>query len=311
MAGAQPAEAGGPKPFTLLVSLVGGKPARYAFDQDRVLVGRGTQSDLRIEHAAISRAQFLLERGVGSAGEPRYRITPYESTNPTLVNDRPAVEGTLTPGDVVAIGEIRVVLERKVPKAQKAPGAKKDQIPPLRAVLLAAVTAMALWVGYMVFAGGDDNGAAELETAEVKMFLAGIDVRCSNPVECDTRAHDSYARAKKYLATVGADPGNLYRAALEFDRAGRFREQSGRPLADIADVSAQAEQARARAEAEFQDARFRLSRARAAGDLKRQAEEAALIARILPDDHHPYRVKLDAYRRTLPKPKTGVDVTVQ
>src|SRR5262245_30718282 len=93
----------GERPFTLLVSLVGERPTKFAFDQPKVVVGRGMESDLRIEHAAISRTQFLLERGVGSAGEPRFRITPYETTNPTLVNDRPAVEGTLTPGDHIAI----------------------------------------------------------------------------------------------------------------------------------------------------------------------------------------------------------------
>ena len=78
----------------------------------------------------------------------------------------------------------------------------------------------------------------------------------------------------------------------------RFRDQSGRPLPDMADVSAQLEQARTRTEAEFQDARFRLSRAIAAGDLKRQATEAALLARILPDERTPYRIKLDAWLKS-------------
>ncbi|HEY7954103.1 MAG TPA: FHA domain-containing protein [Polyangia bacterium] len=289
------------RPFALLVSLVGGKPARYVFDQDRILVGRGLEADLRIEHAAISRSQFLLERGRGSAGEPRYRITPYESVNVTHVNERPAVEGTLTPGDVVAIADVRVVLERKLPKASRAV-ADKNQISPLRAVLLGAVTLMALWVGWLLFAGPDQADAGDLARAQTQMFLPMNEVRCGNPVECDNRAHDAYARGKSLVAQAGADPGNLYRAAIELDRAARFRDQSGRPLADMADVSAQADQARARAESEFQDARFRLSRAIASGDLRRQAAEAALLARILPDDHHPYRIKLDAYRRTLPKP---------
>jgi len=79
------------RPFTLLVSLLGERPTRFTFDQPRVLVGRGTEADLRIEHAAVSRHQFLLERGVGSMGEARFRITPYEATNATYVNDRPAV----------------------------------------------------------------------------------------------------------------------------------------------------------------------------------------------------------------------------
>jgi hypothetical protein len=286
------------RPFTLIVSLVGGRPAKYTFDRERVLVGRGRESDLRIEHAALSRSQFLIERGVGSAGEPRFRITPYETTNPTYVNERPAVEGTLTPGDLIAVADVRVVLERKVQKAEK----KKDSIPPRQAILLAAVTVMALVVVFLLMQGGEDNGAGELATTQTKLFLDMPEVRCGNPIECDTRAHDAYQRGKKLMAQSGADPGNLYRAALEFDKASRFREQSGRPLGDIADVATQLDQSRTRAEAEFQDARFRLTRAIAAGDLKRQANEAALLARILPDDRHPYRIKLDAYRRTLPKP---------
>jgi hypothetical protein len=288
----------GERPFTLLVSLVGERPARFTFDQPRVAVGRGLEADLRIEHAAISRTQFLLERGVGSVGEPRYRITPFETTNPTMVNDRPAVEGTITPGDHIAVGDVRIVLERQIQKTQEK---KKDQIPPVRMILLAATTIMALWVGYMIFGGGEEPDAGDLADAQAKLFADLPQVTCGNPIECETRAHDAYNRAKKFSAQAGADPGNYYRSALEFDKAVRFRVQSGRPLADMADVDALAEKARAQAESEFQDAKFRLSRAVAAGDLKRCAAEATLLARIVPDPQHPYRVKLDAYRRTLPK----------
>jgi FHA domain len=296
-AGAEPTASG--KPFVLLVSLVGGKPIPYPFDQPRVLVGRGVDADLRIEHAGVSRWQFLVERGLGSAGEPRFRITPYEATNATYVNDRPAVEGTIVPGDVIAVADVRVVLERKVEKQKR----KKQDIPASRMILLTAVVGMALLVGYLFFGGGDDGQAGELATAQTRLFGEMPPVRCGNPVECDTRAHDAYSRGKKLLASAGADPGNLYRATLELDKARGFREQSGRPLADIADVGALEEQARGRAEAEFADAKFRLQRAMAASDLRRCAVEAAALAAIVPDATHPYRVKLDAYRRTLPKPK--------
>ena len=39
----------------------------------------------------------------------------------------------------------------------------------------------------------------------------------------------------------------------------------------------------------------------AAGGYKRCAVEAALLAQLVPDESHPYRIKLDAYRRTLPR----------
>jgi hypothetical protein len=287
---------GEPGGFAILVSLVGGRPARFGFDQARVVVGRGLDADLRIEHAGVSRAQFAIERGVGAAGEARFRITPFSSKNPTLVNDRPAVEGALAPGDLIAVADVRVVLER-APRSKARPAT--GRVPPLRAVLLAAATAMALWVCWLWLYSGDD-GDADLATAQTRLFLDGGEVaRCANPIECDTRAHDAYARGKRLLGQAGADPGNLYRAALELDKAAQWKEQSGRPLADMADVSAQAQLARARAEAEFRDARFALSRAIATGDSERAAEQAALLARIVPDERHPYRVRLDAYRRGL------------
>jgi hypothetical protein len=289
------------KPFTLLVSLVGHKAQGYTFVQPRVLVGRGHEADLRIEHAAMARAQFLVERGVGSAGEPRFRITPYEATNPTYVNERPAVEGTLTPGDVVAVGPVRVVLERKL---HKAPAAReKESISPLRMILLAATVGMAIFVAWLLFGGNSDGSAGDLANTPTRLFGDMAEMRCANPVECDTRGHESYARGKKFLAQAGADPGNLYRAVIELDKAAQFRRQSGRPLPDMADVDALEVQARSRAEAEFADAKFRLQHAIAAGDLKHCAEEAALLAHLVPDGNHPYRIKLDAYRRTLPKPK--------
>ena len=55
----------------------------------------------------------------------------------------------------------------------------------------------------------------------------------------------------------------------------RFRDQSGRPLADMADVGALDRQIQSAAEAEFQDAKFRLLRAIAAGDAAALRDEAA------------------------------------
>jgi hypothetical protein len=292
----------GESPFTLLVSLVGERPVRYTFDQPAVLVGRGPDADLRIEHAGISRRQLLIERGVGSAGEARFRITPYESTNPTLVNDRPAVEGTLMPGDLVAVAEVRLSLERVVPPRAAA---KSRDLSVRTMVLLAAVMGMGLLVAYLFYGVDEAPDAGDLAANQTRLFEAMPQVHCGNPIECDTRAHDAYGRGRKLLSQAAADPGNLYRAALELDKAARFREQSGRPLGDMADVEEQAQQARSRAEAEFQDAKFRLSRAIAAEDPRRCAEEAAGLARIVPDARHPYRIKLDAYRRLLPREGTN------
>ncbi len=297
--------------YALLVFLVNQKkPARFVFDQPTVLVGRGDDADLRIEHAAVSRRQFLVERGVGSAGEARFRITPYETLNQTLVNDRPAVEGTLMPGDVIAIGEMRITLERDTVKKgrrtwKKVAGGAGEGMPISRMLLLGAVVVMAIVVGYLFIGESGDDSAAEIANAQAKLFQDGAlgTARCANAMECETRAHEAYAKGKKLVDQAGADPGNLYRATIELDRAAKFRELSGKPLGDMADVVALRDKTRGRAEAEFQDAKFRLTRAIAAGDYKRCYTEATLLAKIVPEDQHPYRVKLDAYRRTLGKPK--------
>src|SRR6185437_3252939 len=108
------------------------------------------------------------------------------------------------------------------------------------------------------------------------------DVHCENATECSARAHDAYAKARKYALQSGADPGNLYRAAIEYDKAARFRELSGKPLADISDVVARVQESKSRAEAEFADARFALSRAIANRDQRRAAKEADYLAKLLP-----------------------------
>lgn len=289
--------------FSLLVSLVGTRPKVYAFDQDRVLVGRGNDSDLRIEHAGMSRSQFLLERGTGSQGEARFRITPFESTNPTLVNERPAVEGTLVLGDVIAVSEIRVVLARSEEgKSTKSEGKResKQGMAPLRMILLAATVAAGMWLTYLFLNDGNNLTDPEL-AAQTKLFMAPTEQRCSNPIECSTRARDAYNKGKAYFGQANTDPGNLYRAAIEFERSQSFAKQFDKPLADLGDLASYSDDAHRRAEIEFTDAKFQLSRAMASNDRKRARQEAELLSRMVPDDKHPYRIKLDAYRRGLPK----------
>jgi len=155
-------------------------------------------------------------------------------------------------------------------------------------------------VGYQYFSDSEPE-MSDVATANTKLFGAAPEVHCENAVACDTRAHDAYLKARKYVLQVGADPGNYYRATLEFQKAARFRELSGKQLADIGDVDARVSESKSRAEAEFYDARFRLSRAITNHDQHRCVVEAEYLAKLLPDDQHPYRVKLDAYRRTLSK----------
>ncbi len=289
--------------FNLLVSTVGHRPKLYTFDQDKVLIGRGSDCDLRIEHAGMSRSQLLLERGVGSQGESRFRITPFESTNPTLVNERPAVEGTIVPGDIIAITEVRIVLQRNLDGKRPANAGKREAkpgTPPLRLVLITATAIAAMWLGWIFLSEGNDLSDPEL-AAQTKLFLPAVEQRCPNPVECANRARDAYGKGKAYFAQAKSDPGNLYRAAIEFEKCQSFVKQLDKPLDDLTDLGSYTNDAKRRAQIEFDDAKFQLSRAMASGDRKRARQEAELLQRLIPDDKHPYRIKIDAYRRGLPK----------
>ena len=75
--------------------------SRTPFDQPRVLVGRGARR--RPAHRARRRLALAVPRRARRSAPRASRASAsrrYEATNPTYVNDRPAVEGTLMPGDV-------------------------------------------------------------------------------------------------------------------------------------------------------------------------------------------------------------------
>ena len=169
-------------------------------------------------------------------------------------------------------------------------------------ILLGATTLMALYVGYLVFGGGDEPDAGDLATAQTKLFADLPAVTCGNPIECDTRAHDAYSRAKKLSAQANADPGNYYRAALEFDKAVRFRQQSGRPLAGHGRCRRAVRAAAARRPRPSFRTRNSASRAPSPPAISSAARRRRRCWRASsPIRSIPYRVKLDAYRRTLPK----------
>src|SRR5438477_11514502 len=71
-----------------------------------VVIGRGAEAELRLDHASVSRkhARILIEGG-------ELRVSDLESHNGTLVNGQP-IEGAraLVTGDVVTIGEVVLVI---------------------------------------------------------------------------------------------------------------------------------------------------------------------------------------------------------
>ncbi|MGF1469711.1 MAG: FHA domain-containing protein [Sandaracinaceae bacterium] len=92
------------------------EPVVYAFDQGRVVLGRGRGADVRLPHRAVSLRHATLEVGAG-----RVTLTDHGSTNGTRVNGAPLVPGRsklLTSGDVLLVGGFALRVEVGVPVAR-------------------------------------------------------------------------------------------------------------------------------------------------------------------------------------------------
>lgn len=86
----------------------GGEPARYEFDQPRVVIGRRRGADVILPHAAVSQLHATLEvRGAG------YALRDEGSTNGTRVNGQRIAPGRPKPlreGDRIEIGGFAIEL---------------------------------------------------------------------------------------------------------------------------------------------------------------------------------------------------------
>ena len=288
--------------FTLLVSRLGDKPAVYVFDQPTVAIGRGRECDLRVEHDGFSRRQVIVQRTVNSTGAPRFRLIPQKTSNPTFINGQPLVEGAIKTGDVVAVADIRITFVQGKAEDALTLGARRRR-QRSAVVIIGCLAVIAGFLSTMVASRISSASDSRITQPESELLRDQRPVVCPSPGECVTRAREAYHTGKRFLSQSMADLSYPYRAAIEFQRALRFREQSGKDIPEIADVDRYLLETRTWLETEFRDAQFRLGRAMSDEDLQRCADEAAYLARIVPDESHPYRIKLDDYRRRLPSPR--------
>ena len=78
------------------------------FRQNRVVIGRGKEADLRVNDPNVSRKHAAIYWNNG-----RLMVDDLGSTNGTMVNGYPVTRTMLRPTDVVAIGESRLTAEGK------------------------------------------------------------------------------------------------------------------------------------------------------------------------------------------------------
>jgi pSer/pThr/pTyr-binding forkhead associated (FHA) protein len=86
-----------------LVMVVGPTPgAEFALDEDRIVLGRGEDSDVPISHASVSR----LHAEIRQLGDGRFEIIDRESANGVRVNGIELKRALLDARDVIELGDI-------------------------------------------------------------------------------------------------------------------------------------------------------------------------------------------------------------
>lgn len=287
-------------PFVVHVGTVDGPTRSYEFDAERIVVGRATDVDLRVAHSAMSRHQFIIERIVLDNSPARFRIVLLGGTNPTYLNGQPAVEGSLQPGEEIAVGPLRIsVHSAKKRKPVKQSGGVREKI-----VLVGGILGIGLVLLWMF---GDSPPPPRASAAEVDapLFHTLPPLSCPTSDACAARAREQYVRGRHYEDLVSGDIGNLYRASIAFAYAAQLRQASGKPMAEIADASGRVDRDARKAQEILEDARFQLRRAMTAGDGDRTQHSLAVITQLIPDPGHPIRLGVDRIRRDLAKQKGG------
>lgn len=104
--GAAGGDAPPPRRVAALDILLDGEPtARISLNTSRLLIGRHPWNDVRLDHDSVSRHHAMLVREGG-----RWTVVDLNSTNGIRVNDHVVRQRRLSHGDVVQIGQFRLVL---------------------------------------------------------------------------------------------------------------------------------------------------------------------------------------------------------
>jgi len=284
-------------PFLVAVSLYDTPLVSFGFDQDRVVVGRGDDVDLQLAHAAVARRQLTIERVVPPIGPPRFRIVPHQpSRNPVLLNGAPAVEQAIAYGDVVAVGETRLVLLPPPPSARAG-------LTPLKAAIVVVVALLAAAMAALLLVGGNPASERAAPIANEKLFAHLPTVTCAEPRECSERARVAYAHGKMYAKQAASVAGNWYRAAMEFYRAGELERLSGARIAGLEDARERLAFCAATADTLFNDLQFRLQRELKGDDAPALHRTIEALEALVPDEDHPIHAQLAEYLRAHPLPK--------
>jgi hypothetical protein len=167
-----------------------------------------------------------------------------------------------------------------------------------------------LGVGAVLFCGGvlawasmgggddDDDLGAERAQLDVEIIRPQPAQQCE-PAECLERAKRTYEVATNLEARAETDLGDLYRAAVAYEKTAVLLKAAGAGADVLPSLARRKKLARDRVEQELREMKFRFSRARRDKDKKKSIAELDNMLRLIADEDHPYRKRVQASRRRI------------
>jgi hypothetical protein len=96
---------------------------RHPLDPPGIVIGRGTEADLRINDPGVSRRHAEIRIYPGDTGTPQVSVVDLGSTNGMLVNGHKVQQATLTDGAQIKIGNTTMTIHHVAEKADSEGGA--------------------------------------------------------------------------------------------------------------------------------------------------------------------------------------------
>ncbi len=323
-----------PRGIALYVSIGGREAVPFQFDTDVVTVGRSEQADLRIDRPMLSRNQFSVERDP----DGRFYLVPEQTTNPTRLNGSPVRQpAQLADGDVIEIGDVQLHVgiegeapgeaqedahydaldqmrgrssprqDAYVPEPRAPTPPPRTQSPPPRTqskrpIVLGVFAGLfcigILAWGFMGQGEDEDDLGGKSSTQNIQLVRPEPPPSCE-PSECVERAKRTFELALNLEARAESDPSDLYRAAVNYERAEALVRASGAGPELLPNLGRRQKAARDRLDQWLREAKFRYSMARKNKNTRKALQELDYLLRLIADEEHPFRKRILASRRRL------------
>jgi pSer/pThr/pTyr-binding forkhead associated (FHA) protein len=95
---------------------------RHPLDPPGIVIGRGTEADLRINDPGVSRRHAEIRIYPGETGVPNVSVVDLGSTNGMLVNGHKVQQATLDDGAQVKIGNTTMTIRHVAEKVDREGG---------------------------------------------------------------------------------------------------------------------------------------------------------------------------------------------